>query len=69
MAVEGENNATDICGIRMILSWLNGETGGLYPDYEWGIINCHFWNRYADGMHYKILIVLIRNGHVFFVIY
>ncbi len=60
--------AFDRCDNPMILSWKNGKTGDVYPDYECGSGEKPFWVRYAEGRGANLTVDFNEGEYVFMIL-
>ncbi len=60
-----KTKAFEICDNPMILSWKNGRTGEVYPNYECGVEGKPFWIRYAEGRGANLTIDFNDGEYVF----
>lgn len=60
-----KDKAFERCEYPMILSWKNGKTGDVYPNYECGVEGEPFWIRYAKGRGSNLTIDFNNGEFVF----
>jgi hypothetical protein len=63
-----KDKAFEKCDNPMILSWKNGKTGDVYPDYECGVTDRPFWIRYAEGRGANLTVDFNSGEYVFMIL-
>lgn len=63
-----KDKAFEKCDYPMILSWKNGKTGEVYPNYECGVEGEPFWIRYAKGRGANLTIDFNDGEYIFMVL-
>jgi hypothetical protein len=63
-----KDKAFEKCDNPMILSWKNGKTGDVYPDYECGVTDRPFWIRYAEGRGANLTVDFNEGEYVFMIL-
>ncbi len=63
-----KDKAFERCDNPMILSWKNGKTGEVYPNYECGAEGKPFWIRYAEGRNFNLTVDFNEGEYVFLIL-